>query len=922
MKYVFYRYHNDCRLKFMAVRDIATAKRKSEPDYVVDEAFEMVKSIMDADRATMWTSIEIHQLYQNHSGSKLTRKALVDLLIKDFSNDLILLSSPGLANLLVFRKHASTIMKITESDDDPIDMKRIANQIKKEILDMEMPNDRYHRRINKSIAKESVSETLTNLLSKISEDLSGNELPSILIGNIITSIVRKKPTTLNIDLAIKVQKKELVDHLYDYRVVCSYDELKRFRASAAIENTKKSNANLRNHLDGLVQGVTDNFDVTIASQNGKKQTHALGLILTQQASANNVEESEEACDFPKVKKADIKNLTFPDVPVQKYYGPKKPDMPSLPKNRNPLSLKLLAQQALLSKRGKQQDFEFFHAIATDPATPEYSGFNTRNVRDNGILKSRKTLTVYTPLIDQKPSDHTTIFTAMVETRRITNETGQKHTILTCDQQLYKIMVDILWVYPDEFPNFIPRLGGMHLLMSFVGCIGTLMTNTGLEEILDKSFAGVKKMLSGKKFPMNIRALRMVVEELLRNVIKDMSDSTDLSSYLEEVSKRSLTAKHWIDNLVKPLFLCLQFIRAEREGEWLLHLSAVRDMIPYFFAAGHQNYARYASYYLCNMESLPEEVFERFMKGEHVMRHQEGFWNGIWSDMFIETTLMRYGKGPGGIVGVTLKPTVVKKWANSLHIKTQIMADLDEMRERSTPKSQDFHKEESKGRIESDETDRSGIRKTLEKCIDPFKKDLDGLVNIFSGFIAKDEVDVHKSIEIGKRQHSDFVNSLPEGFHNKISSKIITMKSAKNSVQSGELKIFNTEVIYSRVMCLLSIGRVDLEEVLRFELSPIPLSLFQKNGEMRPPTAKSDLKEALKVTSSQRNQTKPEVIIVDGCAKFWSVEWPKGGTVRDLAYKMFQYVTSKLSNEKADVFLVFDRYFKYSIKGIDHIYISI
>ena len=54
------------------------------------------------------------------------------------------------------------------------------------------------------------------------------------------------------------------------------------------------------------------------------------------------------------------------------------------------------------------------------------------------------------------------------------------------------------------------------MMSFIGCTGSLMSNSGLEEILKKSFAGVEKMLTGKKYPMNLRALRMVVEELLQN----------------------------------------------------------------------------------------------------------------------------------------------------------------------------------------------------------------------------------------------------------------------------------------------------------------------------------------------------------------------------------------------------------------------
>ena len=73
--------------------------------------------------------------------------------------------------------------------------------------------------------------------------------------------------------------------------------------------------------------------------------------------------------------------------------------------------------------------------------------------------------------------------------------------------------------------------------------------------------------------------------------------------LNTVAAKSKTSKLWIDGLIKPVFLMMRFVRAEREGEWPLHLSAVSDMIPYFFAAGHQNYARYGLYYLRSMESF-------------------------------------------------------------------------------------------------------------------------------------------------------------------------------------------------------------------------------------------------------------------------------------------------------------------------------
>ena len=75
-----------------------------------------------------------------------------------------------------------------------------------------------------------------------------------------------------------------------------------------------------------------------------------------------------------------------------------------------------------------------------------------------------------------------------------------------------------------------------------------------------------------------------------------------------------------------------YVRAEREGDWPLHLAAVQQMLPYFFASGHVNYARYGLYYLRSMESLPKEELSKFMKGEHVMHHVPGLWNGIWSDV--------------------------------------------------------------------------------------------------------------------------------------------------------------------------------------------------------------------------------------------------------------------------------------------------
>ena len=77
-----------------------------------------------------------------------------------------------------------------------------------------------------------------------------------------------------------------------------------------------------------------------------------------------------------------------------------------------------------------------------------------------------------------------------EARRITKHTGQSMTVFTADQQLYRVAVNVVWVYPELFDYFFLRLGGLHTLMIFVGSVGALMGNSGLEEMLKAAFGGV------------------------------------------------------------------------------------------------------------------------------------------------------------------------------------------------------------------------------------------------------------------------------------------------------------------------------------------------------------------------------------------------------------------------------------------------
>lgn len=64
-------------------------------------------------------------------------------------------------------------------------------------------------------------------------------------------------------------------------------------------------------------------------------------------------------------------------------------------------------------------------------------------------------------------------------------------------------------------------------------------------------------------------------------------------------------------------------------------------------------------------------------------------------------------------------------------------------------------------------------------------------------------------------------------------------------------MYKTKVIYSPVMCLLSFKYVELKDIFKYELSPIPLSLSDENRDSCLAKRKADLKNTFKEKVSLR-----------------------------------------------------------------------
>ena len=138
----------------------------------------------------------------------------------------------------------------------------------------------------------------------------------------------------------------------------------------------------------------------------------------------------------------LKDVKITDATLKFYKSPQKPNMQLQHIILKIISLKVLVHQRVILESSEEMDFQFLHDVINKDDTSEYSEYNVRTTRDHSQSKKPATKVVYTPLINRKPSDSTTMLSAMIEAQRLTIVAGQKITIFTADQQLYKVMVDI------------------------------------------------------------------------------------------------------------------------------------------------------------------------------------------------------------------------------------------------------------------------------------------------------------------------------------------------------------------------------------------------------------------------------------------------------------------------------------------------
>ncbi len=227
------------------------------------------------NRSKLWSSVDLHSSYQSYGGNPISRKTLFAQLQNYFGSDVVVLSSPGLSNILAFKNEAAKSLHLQHEDDDIGDaLQRVAAAIERECLDAKEARTHYVLNIDKQQANKCVSDTLVELLCHVSKKLT-DSLQATMIGNIVSSVVCSKPTYLNVALGVMMNRhKSIITDLSKFNVCCTYDEVLRFKHSAAVAVSKEYAEGLVfDPKDGLIHWSAENFDSELHSQNCKSVCH-------------------------------------------------------------------------------------------------------------------------------------------------------------------------------------------------------------------------------------------------------------------------------------------------------------------------------------------------------------------------------------------------------------------------------------------------------------------------------------------------------------------------------------------------------------------------------------------------------------------------------------------------------------------------
>ena len=155
-----------------------------------------------------------------------------------FGDDIVVLNVEGCDSIIGFRRFVAKSLKIVKraasSEDDAMDT--VIRRVKAEVRNIPQPRDYDLSDFRFEKAVQDTSETLLKLISELESDGEVSK-KSLTLAQCIQQHINCTRNKTSLGLAVKLHhhhgSADLVRCLNDHGLVCSYDEVLRFRKSVA-----------------------------------------------------------------------------------------------------------------------------------------------------------------------------------------------------------------------------------------------------------------------------------------------------------------------------------------------------------------------------------------------------------------------------------------------------------------------------------------------------------------------------------------------------------------------------------------------------------------------------------------------------------------------------------------------------------------
>ena len=881
------RYHWHCYQTFQKPgssrpeKRAAATKGGSSADAKREDAFEKLCDYLEENDECQYSFEDLQNMFlqlspevEAYSDIHLKRK-----LIQRYGNSLNFAVLSGKRNVICFGGATNSILSDNwyrnrnydnEAQEELRVIKTAAAIIRREIKSKSYDYSQFPttEQISKGGA-ELVPEVLNVLITEIIQPTCKRQTPEKIqrtkqiterkkttICHSIISAARPRsflsPVQLGMGVSLhrKFGSKVLIDILCNLGVCVPYKEVLKYERSV----TSQESTRIEN---GCVQFVFDNADYNVHTLDGHNTFHVMGEIAC--ITPKTALQVEDNVPRKKVTPHDVEKRGLFDL--QTYRAPSTSGYSNIVA-RNMASLKI---KPLSYEHDRTLNLFWLNGTwleGPEECKPGWSGcmemlYATREFQTSAVVPL--------PFINLAPSNLSTVYTALLQAAAKGTSNGQSITMVTFDQPLYAKAREIVAAAPDDSPlkSLFIRLVGFHLLMSFLSAIGFIMAGSGLEELYSTVYAknSVQQMMNGKAYSRAIRALFLVEEALFTVFLKtseafisvdkddlkfvysplkrgnasseEITQSAAVKSFVEilenqlQLSKElGRTQKLWIQ-FIEMVELVRMFIRAERSGDFLLHLHCVHQMLPIFHASAHLNYAKSAQVYLQDslelLNSMNPENDLYVKSGYFTIRRTEKFWSGVWSDMTIEQVLMRSLSSIGGLTGGRgITATTIATWINSMPACSGVCEAMEEFAGVRSVSSEQ-HMELREARQKRNCKDLQTFISWLEEH-DPFSKTHE-LSSLLTGVVADQNVNCDKAFEVGTLALKEIENKTFNEIHLKRKLAVKSLASITKSMKINNNTVcVNPNTLLHRMVCTV---RSDerLEEIFKFELCAYPPSLF-------------------------------------------------------------------------------------------------